>query len=86
MGQMLIGAHLLVDIQIDCAMLNMIVKLFRLTYLAKVGWLPPPPPSFNLNYCLSDLLLIVNLYTYPSSTRIQTNNCQYLSNARDRGS
>ena len=37
------------------------VKPFRLTYLAKGGggggWLPPP--SLNLNHCLSDLLLTV---------------------------
>ena len=32
-------------------------------------WLPTP--SLNLNRCLSDLLLIVNLQTHPRSTRIQ---------------
>ena len=43
------------------------VKPFRLTYLA----------SLNLNHCLSDLLLIVDLWTHPRSTRIQIKNCQY---------
>ena len=32
-----------------------------------------PSPSLNLNHCLFDLLLIVNLYTDPRSTRIQLN-------------
>ena len=40
------------------------------------GWLPPL--SLNFNHCLSDLLLIVDLWTHPSSTRIQIKRCQYL--------
>ena len=36
------------------------VEPFQLTYLAG-GGVTPPPPSLNLNHCLSDLLLIVDL-------------------------
>ena len=35
------------------------------------------PLSLNLNHCLSDLLLIVDLYSHPRSTRVQIKSCQY---------
>ena len=42
--------------------------------------------SLKLNHCMSDFLLRVDLQTQPSSTRIYFRSCQYLVNARDRGS
>ena len=54
------------------------VKPYRLTYLAKGGGEVLPSPSLNLNQCFSDLLLIVDLYIHPSSTRTQIKSCQYL--------
>ena len=36
------------------------------------------PPYENLEHYLFDLLLIVDLYTHPSSFRIQFKTCQYL--------
>ena len=46
--------------------------------LANVSGQGVLPPFLNLNHSLSDLLFIVELWTYPSSTRIQIKNCQYL--------
>ena len=53
------------------------VQPFRLTDLVKEGG-EVATPSLNLNYSLSDFLLIVNLKTHPMSTRIQFKSCLYL--------
>ena len=53
-----------------------IVKPFWQTYLAKRGEGGGGCHlSLNFNYCLSDLLLVVDLQTHHSSIRIQINSC-----------